>query len=135
MKVAQETLDSLQAVTTDNRVLNAKLAQTEQQLKKQAAQLEAYAHVFNLVKTGEIDVSQVEDELSRVLKLGLAVYKEASLAPDSSDRFGEILPVDRVETQKTASMLDGRSVDAMTAWMLEWREIRKGIPSGLAPGA
>lgn len=136
-KVAEETLATLKSVTGDNTRLSTKLAQQEQAIKKQSQMLDAYAHVFALVKEGEIDASQAEEELERILKLGLTTYKEASVASGVSDRqFGEMLPAENsfgsLENQKTASMLDGREVSALEAWMLQWREIRKGIPSGLS---
>jgi len=135
-KAAKDTLAELQTVASENTKLHTELARRDSLLQKQAQLLDAYAHVLTLVKEGEIDVGQVAEELDRIIKLGLSTYKEASVAPGAADRiFGEILPENsggQVENQKTAHMLeDGRALDSVSAWLLQWREKRFGTPSGL----
>lgn len=134
-KAAKDTLAALQTVSAENEKMRLELKQKTALLHKQAQLLDAYAHVLSMIKEGEIDSSQAGEELDRIIKLGLSTYKEASIAPDASGTFGEILPEKQsgvLENQKVATTLeDGRSVDALTAWLLEWREKRFGVPSGL----
>lgn len=95
----------------------------------QARIMDAYAHVFALVKEGDIDATQIDEELERILKLGLALYKSAA-APIRINKgfFGEITDIP-VENEKSASTLETRELNPVEKWLDEFRRRRMGLIS------
>lgn len=130
-KDVKKLMKSAQAVTEQLEKSTAEVRKLAELSSNQERRIEAQGYAISLVKEGMIDPDQIDEVIEQVMTHGLEIYKVASGMSYEAIPFGELSEESLVEKTASGPTYKGEPVNPVEATLLQFREQKYGIPSGL----